>query len=44
MDSSFIGPIQARTLGSNVYSGPGINHQFIGKLEKNGIITVTAKT
>jgi len=37
---TFPKPLFARSLGSKVFSGPGLNHQVLGKLTKDGVVTI----
>jgi uncharacterized protein YgiM (DUF1202 family) len=37
-------PLQFRALGCWVYSGPGVNHDVLGKVEKDGIINVVGQS
>eukprot|EP00347_Sterkiella_histriomuscorum_P015755 403355803 len=44
LDQNFKGPIQGRVLGCELYNGPGHNHDLLGKLEKDGIVQILART
>lgn len=44
MDASFIGPILGRSLGGKIYNGPGKNHDVLGKLQKDGTVTINGRT
>jgi len=44
IDTAFTEEHQVRSLGCWVYNGPGPNHDKLGRIEKNGIVTVTGKT
>jgi hypothetical protein len=44
MDSTFQGPIVGRSLGGKIYNGPGKNHDVLGKLQKDGAITILGRT
>ncbi len=44
MDSTFVGPIVGRSIGGKIYNGPGKNHDILGKVEKDGLVTLTGRT
>jgi len=44
MDSTFVGPIIGRSVGGKIYNGPGKNHDILGKVEKDGLVTLTGRT
>lgn len=44
MDSTFVGPIVGRSVGGKIYNGPGKNHDILGKVEKDGLVTLTGRT
>lgn len=44
MDSSFAGPILGRSIGGKIFNGPGPNHEVLGKVEKDGLVTINGRT
>ena len=44
MDTSFNGPIVARSIGGKIYNGPGKNHDVFGRLTQDGVITIIGRT
>lgn len=44
MDCTFQGPMAGRSLGGTIYNGPGHNHDVLGKLQRDGVVTIVGRT
>lgn len=44
LDMKFNGPINGRSLGGKIYNGPGKNHDVLGKVQKDGVVSIVGRT
>ena len=44
LDIKFNGPINGRSIGGKIYNGPGKNHDVLGKVQKDGVVSIVGRT